>query len=379
MAEPKKRPRLLDSSLSSKEFDNLNSFIYTGNTSFDLAVSDGKGMPVGAFITLFAARATGKTTICCDIAKRLIEQHKEKGIPYKVCYIDAENSLDLVKSMGLAEHLDSGDFIYNAGKTITYNQLEELYRDILDGSKDKKGKDIKLVIIDSITEITTEAMLEKTVEKGSYGPNQKACAEFLRKFQGKCMEKGVTTLVISHEVEDKDTAASWGGPKKLEAGGKAVGYSSSVLLKLTKKISEETKDGVYVKKVSQKTIHGEIKEAKYYRVALRSTEKNRYGRVGAEVEMLVEPGKKCVNGFIIHAILSSNGLLKTKKKGNQKFHTLDDSLLPPELKGVEMTTKELLEHFKKYEDDIIYDYIIPQGLLKYNIGEEIEDDEEDED
>lgn len=373
MAEEKKRPSLHKLALNRKDFKRLNSFIYTGNASFDIAVSDGRGMPLGTFITLFAARATGKTTLCLDIAKRLLDTHKEKNEPYKIYYIDVEGSLDLVESMGLLEYCDSGDFLYNAALDVTFNQLEQLYRDIL-GGKVAELKDVKLVIIDSIGEITTQDFIDKKVEKGSYGPKQKACAELLGKIQGACLEKGLTTLLISHEKEDSAAGTVFTGPAKRESGGKAVGFSSSIILRLGKKVGE---DKLYVKKIKYKTIHGDILVPKYYKVTFKSSEKNRYGRLGSEVEMLVEPGKRCVNSFIIHAILESNGLLKSRDRGNKgKGFILIDELLAPELRGVEMNAQELHKFISKHEKALIYDYLIPKGFFKYNIGGEIEDDED---
>ena len=164
--------------MSSEDFKQLNNFRYTGNTAFDLAVSNGRGLPLGAFIMLYAGRAVGKSTICCDIAKRMIEQGIETDVPCKVLYLDMEGSMGLVENMGLVPYMDSGHFIYNSG-TLTVKRLEEIYNDILEG-KDS-FKDVKLVIIDSLKTLTTESMLKKDVEKSHYGLPQKALSEFLLK------------------------------------------------------------------------------------------------------------------------------------------------------------------------------------------------------
>ena len=86
---------------------------------------------------------------------------------------------------------------------------------------------------------------------------------------------------------------------------------------------------------------------------------------------------RCVNSFIIHAILESNGLLKSRDRGNKgKGFILIDELLAPELRGVEMNAQELHKFISKHEKALIYDYLIPKGFFKYNIGGEIEDDED---
>ena len=46
---------------------------------------------------------------------------------------------------------------------------------------------------------------------------------------------------------------------------------------------------------------------KYYKVTFKSSEKNRYGRLGAEVEMLVEPGKDGNEGIGFCYVGSAGG------------------------------------------------------------------------
>ena len=59
--------------------DPDTSFIETGNIGFDMALSNGLGLPIGSSVLLWAAPACGKTTLFADVSKRLIKIHKSKG------------------------------------------------------------------------------------------------------------------------------------------------------------------------------------------------------------------------------------------------------------------------------------------------------------
>ena len=66
-------------------------FIETGNIGLDLALSDGKGLPMGASILLWAKPGSGKTTIVADASKRLI------SLPFKpdIRRPDRDNTIDV--------------------------------------------------------------------------------------------------------------------------------------------------------------------------------------------------------------------------------------------------------------------------------------------
>src|SRR5574344_1581677 len=52
-------------------------FKETGNIYMDMALSGGKGMPLGASILLFAPPGTGKTTIVADTIRSLLKKYEE--------------------------------------------------------------------------------------------------------------------------------------------------------------------------------------------------------------------------------------------------------------------------------------------------------------
>ena len=100
---------LIKSTLDKEKETN---FISTGNIGFDFALSEGRGLPLGASILLWADPGCGKSTLLADISRRLLDIHKSKDQPFKVLYIAAEGSRELMVSMGLQEYMKSKDFIY---------------------------------------------------------------------------------------------------------------------------------------------------------------------------------------------------------------------------------------------------------------------------
>ena len=48
-------------------------YIESGNVGLDIALTDGKGIPLGANIMLFGLPGTGKTTLIGDFLKRILD------------------------------------------------------------------------------------------------------------------------------------------------------------------------------------------------------------------------------------------------------------------------------------------------------------------
>jgi len=344
--------------------DNFSdTFLLTGNIAFDLAISNGKGLPVGDFIMVTSPRGCGKTTLCFDLISRLLKKHKENKIPFKVMHIDIEGSSTLAESFGLKDYLDN-ELIYHPGQ-VTFAKLENLYNSII-SRQHEVTKDIKVIIIDSIAGVTTQGMVEKDVEKAHFGLVAKAASEFFKKFTPICKERGITTIMINHERVQQGVTNFQGGAVKTEAGGDAAAYMSTCLLRLSKR---QGGNDTELKKVNRKTILGLAKTSDKFVVVIKSPDKNRYCRIG-EVEMYVQAGKCIINYNILKKILENVGFLKKSGIG----YILGDEIALPEVRGVKLDKKELRSYLNKYEKGIM-EYIISNNLFHYYINED--DDDED--
>ena len=99
-----------DISLSSEQKAMLDSaikktkpleYVETGNVGLDLALTDGRGLPMGSSTLFWAKPGSGKTTVVADASRRLIQAAKNRGEVFKVLYLAVEDSSALMTSLGM--------------------------------------------------------------------------------------------------------------------------------------------------------------------------------------------------------------------------------------------------------------------------------------
>lgn len=282
------------------EAEKDTEFLPTGNVGFDLAISNGQGLPVGSSFLFWAAPGCGKTTILVDVCKRLIEQHKAQKKPFRVLYLAVEPSLELVKSMGLKPHIDSGDFIYIT-KGLCWRNVEMFYDNILGGVL----KDVKLVVIDSLNNILSDANVNKSVADGDFGTKARERTMFLTKYLSLCREHGVTNFFIAQVRTNID--AGLFGPKKKSASSDGDKHNVEAIIKCT-----AIKSSPDSRKVREKTPFAEKDKVIAFPVRMESDDsnegKNRFFK-GTPAEIFVSLGQGCENGYAIRKLLEFNDFI----------------------------------------------------------------------
>ena len=106
-------------------------YVETGNVGLDLALSNGKGLPMGSSVLFWAKPGSGKTTVVADACRRLIQKYKANGETFKVLYIAIEDCIELMRSLGLGPYIKSKDFLYARGGSMCWRQVEKLYQNVL--------------------------------------------------------------------------------------------------------------------------------------------------------------------------------------------------------------------------------------------------------
>ena len=282
-------------------------YMPTGNIGFDLALSEGKGLPIGASILLWADPGCGKSTLLADISKRLLDGSKARGEAFRVLYIAAEGSRTLMNDMGLGEYMDSKQFIY-VERCLTWRQIEILYDEILNG-KHEIYKDVKVVIIDSVNNILSDANIKKSSADGDYGTRAKERSSFYSKFFPVCKERGVNTFLISQVRHNQDAVSMYGDAKKA-AVSYADKHNVDIILKCSKSTSTNNSD---IDENYTTTIFAKEKDVEKFILRMTSCAadcKNRYCK-GLPSEVLMVQGKGADNAYVIRKLLEAYKLVKS--------------------------------------------------------------------
>ena len=245
-------------------------FIETGNIGFDMAVSNGKGLPLGNSILFWGSPGCGKTTLFADVARRLIKAHKDKGEAFRVLYLAVEGSKELMKKLGLREYIDSRDFIY-IERRFTWSQIELLYDAVLAGKGEYK--DVKLIVIDSINNVLSDQNIKNSVSSGDYGTKAKERTNFWAKYLPVCKQKKITTFMVAQMRQKQDAGNNAFAEKEKAAAGFADLHNADVIFKC-KKLTNNNDS----KKIITQTAFGENKDTIRYVLMLdptNSASKNR--------------------------------------------------------------------------------------------------------
>ena len=264
MAEEKKvvltvdSKKLLDDIANKSMKDMETKFTETCNVGFDLALTNGKGLPEGTSVLFYADPACGKTTLLADVSKRLIQVTEGSEEPFKVLYLASEGSRELLKLIGLGPYMESGQFIY-VERPLCWRDVETFYEAVLQGYKNYKG--VKLIVIDSINNILSDQNQVKSVADGDFGTKARERTGFYAKYLPRCAELGISTFLIA-QVRQKPEAGMYEDPKKAAASFPDL-HNVEIVIKCSKKVSKTE-----TKKVVTKTVFGEVKEQTKYIMSL---------------------------------------------------------------------------------------------------------------
>lgn len=372
MAEEKKMvltvdtKKMLEDDVNRSKADLDMEYMETCNVGFDLALTNGKGVPRGCSVLFYAEPGCGKTTLLADASRRLIQQAKDRGETFKVLYLASEGSKELLKKLGLGPYIESGDFIY-IEKSLCWRMVETYYEAVLQGYK--SYKDVKLIIIDSINNVLSDANQTKSVADGDFGSKAKERTSFYGKYIPQCLEHGVSSFFIA-QVRTNTDAGAYGDPKRAAASFPDL-HNVEIVVKCGKKVS-----ATETKKVEIKTVFGTTKQQKKYIMTLNSSAggcKNRYFE-GTPSEVMIIPGKGIDNTYAVRMMLEGNEYIK-KSGGWYTFHeSLCESMGAP-------TTKLRVAEVNKfvYENmGAFIDLLKGANQYKLDISEtDIEDSEED--
>jgi RecA/RadA recombinase len=289
-------------------------YIETGNVGLDLALTDGKGLPMGSSTLFWAKPGSGKTTIVADASRRLIQAAKKRGEIFKVLYLAVEDSDALMTALGMDEYIESGDFIYIA-RQFCWRHIEAFYQAVLTDYKEYAG--VKLIVIDSVNNVLSDQNMKNSVADGDFGTKSRERSSFYSKFLPLCKEKGISSFFIS-QVRQKQNAGMYEDPNKAAVSNVDL-HNVDIILKCS--VVSNLTDA---SKIEEETIFGKDKVASkcVFKMDSKATDcKNRYIK-GNAVELLFEKGKCVWNYYTVKKLLLGNKLLKA----NSGWYTFDPEI-----------------------------------------------------
>lgn len=188
--------------------------IHTGSISLDFATGIG-GIPIGRFTEIYGAESCGKTTLCLNISKQVVNSGK------KVLYLDMEHGIDYSYVNAVVGELDKENFI------LVAPDLSDECFDIAEVGI--RSGEFTLIVIDSLGNLVSKLERENPFEKDTMGRISRDLSKFLRR-NSHAIRTSNTAFVFINQVRDKIGAYV---PSVESPGGHALRHICSLRILLS--------------------------------------------------------------------------------------------------------------------------------------------------
>lgn len=222
----KKTDVSIDDIVEEYSSDGEMTFISTGIKALDKI--SGGGLVEGTMYGFWGDAGTGKSSLCAQIARKFCDDG------YSVLYIDSEKSLnDMQKKIyGLTKYCPKDKSaprqLYHLDRIVTMKQCDEICEKFIDKHV------IKLVIIDSITELLAKPAEDIDIEKMTIGEHARQSKEMLLKLKCAVHLNDIICIVMSQARANIQTVATYGASDKKQAGGFAARHVPDAILQISK-------------------------------------------------------------------------------------------------------------------------------------------------
>lgn len=199
-------------------------FVSTGSTLLDIAISNRKngGLPSGRIAEIFGLESTGKSLIA---AHCLANVQKMGGI---AVYIDIENAIsrEFLEAIGI----DLSKLIYVPCEKI--EDAFEIMENLIHTIRTKYESIPVMFVVDSIAAATTKVEMESDFQKDGYATTKAIVnSKAMRKLTNLVGKMDITVLLVN---QLRENLSAMFGEKYTTSGGKAIGFHSSVRIKLSR-------------------------------------------------------------------------------------------------------------------------------------------------
>jgi len=208
-----------------KDEDNpaeVDHWVSTGSTILDIAISNrpNGGLPFGRIVEIMGQSSSGKSLLAAHIAA---ETQKIGGY---VVYYDTEAAMS--KKFASVIGIDLSKMIYAQIETVEeiFESMEKLIEKIR-----KRDSSVPVTfIVDSVMGATTKVEMESDYDKDGWATAKAiVLSKAMRKITN-LIAKQKILLVLTNQLRDKLGVTF--GNNETTSGGKAIGFHSSVRLKM---------------------------------------------------------------------------------------------------------------------------------------------------
>ncbi len=222
----KKSDVSIDDIMDEYSSDGEMTFISTGIKALD-EISGG-GFLEGTMYGFWGDAGTGKSSLCAQIARKFCDDG------YSVLYIDSEKSLNDVQKQiyGLTKYCPKDKNeprqLYHLDRIVTMKQCDEVCKKFIDKQM------VKLIIIDSITELLAKPAEDIDIEKQTIGEHARQSKDMLLKLKCAVHLNDVICIVMSQARANIQTVPTYGASDKKQAGGYAAKHVPDAILQIAR-------------------------------------------------------------------------------------------------------------------------------------------------
>lgn len=331
---------------------DIHDWISTGSSLLDLAISNRPygGVPAGRITEITGLEGSGKSLIAGHL---LAETQKKGGV---AVFIDTEAAVsrDFLTAIGV----DLTKMMYLPIETIEdiFQAIENIINTVRNNEKSK----LVTIVVDSLAGASTKVEMDADYDKDGYATTKAILLSKAMRKINNLIAKERVCLVFTNQLRAKMNAMAFADPWTT-SGGRAVGFHSSVRIRLTNAGALKKKDfgGVDV-------IVGNKVQAKVI--------KNRIGppQRKASFEIFFDSGIDNYSGWV--AVLKTYKFLTQAGAYNKyKLYDADGN----ELEEVQFKTANLPELFVERSEvrDAMYKNLCDIMIMKYENNGQIKMDD----
>ncbi|MEK9767569.1 MAG: ATPase domain-containing protein [Betaproteobacteria bacterium] len=203
---------------------DLDEFVSTGATMLDLAISNRPhgGVPLGRIMELTGLEGSGKSLLSAHL---LANVQKMGGVGV---LIDTEAAVNA--EFFTAVGVDFSSLLYVALEAIEdiFNYIEHVIEHVRKSSKDRPV----VIVVDSVAGASTRSEIAGDYSKEGYATDKSIIISRAMRKMTNLLAQQKILLVFTNQLRQKMNAMPF-GDQYTTSGGKAIGFHSSVRLRLS--------------------------------------------------------------------------------------------------------------------------------------------------